>query len=149
MDVHYIIGSHTGKRILDLYEQIATQYSITNKVNFIITDNASNMKAAFSTRFPISTHNIPDDPTDNDDLWSGETEDDSAACIDGERLSCFAHTLQLSVGDGLRETKSISLAMSKGVKLAGTLHKSTIYKVSAYYKDWPAASTLCHFLIAD
>ena len=138
----FFLGSHTGSRIYDLYDQVLTQYKISNKVSFIVTDNASNMKAAFKTRFPseenTSSTDLADDPTDNEDLWSRETEDDSVSAIDTDRIGCFAHTLQLSVGDGLRETKAISSAMSKSTKLASTLHRSTTYKVCGIIINcWP------------
>ena len=93
------------------------------------------MKAAFNAQFPaddnevVSTTSAEEDPTYNEDLWSRETSDQSASFIESERISCFAHTLQLSIGDGLVETKAISVAMSKGVKVTSSLHRSTKYKV--------------------
>lgn len=43
------------------------------------------------------------------------------------RLQCFAHTLQL-VGDGLKETKLVSAALSKASRLSSLLHTSTTFK---------------------
>ena len=100
-----------------------------------MTDNAANMKAAFTTQFPREAAggdngSISEEPTENEDLWTGNTHDESASSIENERISCFAHTLQFTVGDGLRETKAMSLALSKGTKLTSHLHRSTVYKVS-------------------
>lgn len=106
-------------------------YQISDKVSYIVTDNAANMKKAFRASFPLeqqSTDDIEDD-TDSDDLWN---HDDSADVVDyeRERLSCFAHSLQLTVADGLKETKAVSGALSKAVSISSILHRSTSYKVS-------------------
>lgn len=45
-----------------------------------------------------------------------------------QRLSCFAHSLQLVIGDGLKEAKFISLAIAKASKLTSLLHSSTSFK---------------------
>ncbi|XP_030264667.1 zinc finger BED domain-containing protein 4-like [Sparus aurata] len=45
-----------------------------------------------------------------------------------QRLQCFAHTLQLVVGDGLKETKVVSPSLSKLSKLSSLLHTSTTFK---------------------
>ncbi|XP_050923036.1 zinc finger BED domain-containing protein 4-like [Lates calcarifer] len=45
-----------------------------------------------------------------------------------QRLQCFAHTLQLVVGDSLKETKVVSPSLSKLSKLSSLLHTSTTFK---------------------
>ncbi|XP_061880235.1 zinc finger BED domain-containing protein 4-like [Entelurus aequoreus] len=45
-----------------------------------------------------------------------------------KRLQCFAHTLELVVGDGLKETKVVSPSLSKLSKLSSLLHTSTTFK---------------------
>lgn len=110
-----------------------TYYNISDKVSYIVTDNAANMKKAFRASFPVELEqpNTDDteDETDEDDLWNHE---DSADDLDTgrERLSCFAHSLQLTVADGLKETRSVSGALSKAVSISNILHRSTSYKVS-------------------
>ncbi|XP_042571411.1 uncharacterized protein LOC122135602 [Cyprinus carpio] len=57
----------------------------------------------------------------------------------------FAHSLQLVVGDRLKEVKCLSQAMSKVSKLATLLHSSTIFKdkfeaVFGYGKSIPVAT---------
>ncbi|MGH0142010.1 UNVERIFIED_CONTAM: hypothetical protein FKN15_074964 [Acipenser sinensis] len=44
------------------------------------------------------------------------------------RLSCFAHTLQLCVGDGLKQCKGVRSAMSKATRVTVLLHSSTVFK---------------------
>lgn len=115
-------GSHTGGRIYDKFEEVLDLYEINGKVSFIITDNASNMKAAF----PLERD---DDQEETEEFWI-PNEDTSIDLIRAERISCFAHSLQLVVGDGLKETRAISHAISKAAKVSNLLHRSTSYKVS-------------------
>ena len=42
-----------------------------------------------------------------------------------KRLSCFAHSLQLAIRDGLKDTSYIFKSLSKCVILARKSHKST------------------------
>ncbi len=72
---------------------------------------------------------------DNDLSLSGEwilidwceTDTDSSNKDDevAMRLSCFAHSLQLAIRDGLRNTPYLSKSLSKCIKLARRSHKST------------------------
>jgi hypothetical protein len=50
---------------------------------------------------------------------SGNKDDEVAM-----RLSCFAHSLQLAIRDGLRDTPYLSKSLSKCIKLARRSHKS-------------------------
>ena len=47
-----------------------------------------------------------------------------------QRLSCFAHSLQLAIGDGLKETSNSGIGgvILKARKLSKLLHKSIILK---------------------
>ena len=127
-----LVGSHTGTRIYDKYEEVMTTYDIGDKVSYIITDNASNMRAAFSVKFPSeSSADSSEAGTGNEDLFEDNT-DESVELIDTERLACFAHSLQLAIGDGMKETKSVSAALSKSVAVSNILHRSTLYKVCEY-----------------
>ena len=105
-------------------------YDLSDKISYIVTDNASNMKAAFAVSFPTSEQDAEVlEPPENEDLWN-ECTDTSVTRIETTRVSCFAHTLQLTVGDGLKESKAISGALSRAVSVSSTIHKSTSYKVS-------------------
>lgn len=44
----HIVGSHTGKRLAELLVEICEDYCITEKVGFLSSDNASNMKTCVS-----------------------------------------------------------------------------------------------------
>ena len=46
------IGRHTGERISQQFNKVLEDYKIKQKVDFVITDNASNMKKAFTVAFP-------------------------------------------------------------------------------------------------
>lgn len=45
-------GSHTGQRIADLFDEVCVKRGILNKLDYIVTENASNMKKAFNVCFP-------------------------------------------------------------------------------------------------
>lgn len=125
-----LIGSHTGERIYDKFNDVLTSYAIGGKVTYIVTDNASNMKAAFNVRMPgVDDHETDVVEGDDEDLWC-DNQDTSVELIKEERISCFAHTLQLVVRDGLKEAQSINSALAKATKLSTFLHKSGSYKVS-------------------
>ena len=127
------VGSHTAERISQQFNKIMEDYKIKPKLDFVITDNASNMKKAFTVSFPSSFGSEDENADeaesqtelsldtsidlDDDTVWSSlddlEQEDlDSnlSNASKGGRLPCFAHTLQLCIGDGLNETKGIIIA---------------------------------------
>lgn len=45
-------GSHTAERICDQFEAICDEYNIKAKLDYIIRDNAANMRKAFTVCFP-------------------------------------------------------------------------------------------------
>ncbi|KAK1886685.1 Zinc finger BED domain containing protein 4 [Dissostichus eleginoides] len=55
-------GSHTAERICEQFEAVCDEYSITNKIDYIISDNAANMRKAFTVCFP----------TEQDDVFDAE-----------------------------------------------------------------------------
>lgn len=67
------------------------------------------MKKAFSTCFPGQGDG--EDDLDDSDIWNDliveeqEMVEKSFSTKSQTRLQCFAHTLQLVIGDGLKETK--------------------------------------------
>lgn len=66
------------------------------RIQFIITDNASNMKKAFKV---VIAEDLSDDSEDEEDMV-GETLDKNCPLGSRQRLSCFSYSLQLVVGDG-------------------------------------------------
>lgn len=143
-------GSHTGQRISDVFEEVVSdRYNIVNILEYIITDNASNMRKAFSVCFPAAmeqnfssngdelaaTVYNDADCLDDPDLWNdldlgSQSLFDDAVDQGGKkkRLQCFTHSLQLTVGDGLRHTAAINLALSKCSKICTQLHSSCLVK---------------------
>jgi len=135
-------GSHTGSKIASEIENVIEKKKLTGKIVYIITDNASNMKKACEI---ISLHQ--QDATGNDDEEAEDStntddyviDDDSlfedldqvdhltisqtldAQCVG--RLSCFAHTLQLALKDGLDKCVSIRPLTGKCTKLSSLCHQ--------------------------
>jgi hypothetical protein len=116
-------GSHTGSKIADLVDSVLSEYNLQSKVEFVVTDNASNMKKAFTllSSFHSDDRNdddmdIPADDSelvDDDTMWedlddheadlilSAQGNEDSSEVRTLERNPCFGHTLQLVVKDGV------------------------------------------------
>lgn len=134
-------GSHTAENIkTHFYETVLTEYDIRQKISYVISDNAANMKKAFTITFHDQPDNlaIPAVDVDDPDLWADH--DDVAANLEGMcRLSCFAHSLQLVIGDGIKDTKSINCALAKASKLSSTLHTSSTFK-DLFEKEFGQAS---------
>lgn len=84
-------------------------FGIASKVRYLITDNASNMRKAFTVQ--MIQEEVPeevDEELDDNELWEDHVEIDRAVAELSRgrvRLSCFAHTLQLAIGDGLKVSK--------------------------------------------
>ena len=92
--------AHTGTNIHAAYETLMEQYEVS--VNYIITDNASNMIKAF--KFGVDEHGNEDDELYDDVDDDAEAVEAGLADIPATRLSCYAHTLQLSIHDGLKKS---------------------------------------------
>ncbi|KAI4794639.1 hypothetical protein KUCAC02_031938 [Chaenocephalus aceratus] len=128
-------GSHTAERICEQVEAVCGEYSIKNKIDYIISDNAANMRKAFTVCFPTDQEDEDvdeEDDLDDPELWHDLSLEDQetvdAALAKEQRLQCFAHTLQLVVGDGLKETKGTTSSLAKLSKLSSLLHTSTTFK---------------------
>ena len=109
-------------------------------MKYIVTDNAVNMRSAFLTAFPVETSEQPDSECDllhenqnMEDFLSLNTEietevQESLDICSKIRLSCFAHSLRLVVGDGPIEALALSKPIAKASLLFSLLHKSTVFK---------------------
>lgn len=113
------------------------------------------MKKAFRVRFPQEKEEqgtrlqdtdevemcskepeVTAEDIDDETLWEDLEEEDEEAVFDiininsKKRLSCFAHSLQLVIGDGLKETRGtgIESVILKACKLSALLHWGTIFK---------------------
>ena len=130
-------GRHTAENIYSSYENIVQQFEIEKKVKYIVSDNASNMIKAFSLPgFEESTTGDAlldsDNETDNeddDDTTTGSTTDPSTIDEDvfeylPEHQSCFAHTLQLVVKDGMKDIGSLHKVINKASSIVSHIKKS-------------------------
>ena len=101
---------HTGENIRELVESILDEWEIPpSKISATLTDNGSNMIAAFRPQIIESDDDVEDES--DRDMESGEDADLSSLVQEFEekeqdhevafyglnRVSCFAHTLQLVV----------------------------------------------------
>ena len=66
------VGSHTAVRVAGEISKVFREYSIENKVHYAVTDNASNMKAAFNVSFNLSDDTSSDDVNSEDTLNRSE-----------------------------------------------------------------------------
>ena len=140
---------HSGENIARAVENCICEAGLIGKVHFIVCDNASNMRKAFSFIFAPG-------PRGNLESWLGaETNqsdqlavEDSDAVIDdatlyedvpdldcdalnaGERIPCFAHSLQLVIRDGLQKVAVSRTAVAKCAKLANMTHQSVKFRAS-------------------
>ncbi|KAG8006702.1 hypothetical protein GBF38_022671 [Nibea albiflora] len=126
-------GPHTGERIAEAFDSLCEEYDIRRKLDFIICDNAANMKQAFSVCFPKDQYDevTDDDNLDDAELWEDLSRDEwetvdrtiNRGCP--KRQQCFAHTLQLTVGDGLKDARIMNSSFAKLSKLSSLLHTSS------------------------
>ena len=77
LEIKYAPSPHTADVVAELLYECISSWDLNGRVTAIITDNGSNMKAAF----PILTQ--------------------KNQCENIQRLPCAAHTLQLAIGKGL------------------------------------------------
>lgn len=127
---------HTGENIRELVQSILDEWEIPpSKVSATLTDNGSNMVAAFRPQI------IENDDDGEDDMESAEDadlpslveefeekeEDHEIAFYGLNRVSCFAHTLQLVVQkfDGITEFKSVLKRAHTLVRKFNTSAKAT------------------------
>ena len=128
-------GIHTAENVLTNYEDIITQFNLQGKVGYIITDNAANMLKAF-VKLPGA------ELERGDDSESDEDEDqDFYIPVDSlekfyhipQHISCFIHTLQLVVQDGLKDIGSVSPIISKASKMVSFVRHSC--KASSLFEN--------------
>ena len=134
-------GSHTGDRIAAELESILDLYDIKHKIDYVLTDNAANMKKAMTIAL-YSMENCAEgaasaydeDAIDNPDIWQDVDDTNQSEILEmvnahcrKERLSCFDHTLHVVVGDGLKHTKCVSSALAKCCKISSLVHTSSLF----------------------
>ena len=134
-------GKHTGDNVVVEFEDIVCAYVIYTKIVAVVTDNTSNMKKGFSNlqeHFPGFEDVLDAEESGNeseDDMEIEEELDKEENYVD-ERLhnneltikhiSCFAHTLQLCVSDGIKGCRRLQNLLVKAGKIVAHVRKSTI-----------------------
>ena len=132
-------GRHSGENIAMLFESCVEEYLIKNKILFVITDNASNMRKAFQASFPreepCGAEAEDSIMCEEDEVWEDLMPEDQQLVDDTlddhctmQRLSCFTHSLQLVIKDGLEEAHGLSSTLGKVSRTATLLHTSTTFK---------------------
>ena len=129
---HRFSGRHTACNIFEIFQEIIASFEINNKISSIITDNAYNMVNAFSN-FSLPGFVCQQEEFDNSDIEDDgfiepnfHFEDDVLALLPPIRNSCFAHTLQLVVKDGLSNADMFTKVISKVSTIISYVHKSCI-----------------------
>lgn len=71
-------GSHTAERICKQFEAACDEFDIKDKVDYIISDNAANMRKAFTVCFPTEHEEevYDTDNIDDPELWNELTLED-------------------------------------------------------------------------
>ena len=103
-------GTHSGQRIAEAMASVVSDSGIQNRIRWVVTYNASNMKKAMSVWFDISEEN----PVDDDREYIDDTDDiDGVVTSIATRIPCFAHSLQLVVHEGLSALNVMRPALAK------------------------------------
>ena len=125
-------GKHTADSIYEQYQETVNSYEIASKILSIVTDNASNMIRAFE--------GIPGfEGTSQDSMSSSDSDCDSDSEEPYQDIDhslyvqlptqwnpCFAHTVQLAVQDGLKNTgPQLNKVLAKAAKIVSFARKST------------------------
>lgn len=135
---HRLPSSHTADNIHTIVEEILSEWEIpATKISAILTDNGSNIVAAFCERF-VEEEECEDESDDSSS--EPEESDVSVEVSDFERheiehevaFSCFSHTLQLVVRqfDGIERFKDLLKRTHSLIKKVNSSTKTTEKLVS-------------------
>ena len=148
LDFVRIRGSHTAENIRNWTKDMLEKLGITHKIYRVITDNASNMIKAYQFGLVVDDEDQQDqedssrseeysfdtNTTEKSSFDIGWTLTDLTSDMNEElvemgqangRLSCFAHSLQLVIRDGLKSVPYLSKTLAKCKELSKKSHKST------------------------
>ena len=121
-----VTGKHTAENITLWYDEITSDFNIVDKVQHIVTDNASNVRKAFLALPGYEENEESDNEDDDDDAEEYEAVKITSDDLTTEHHGCFAHMLQLIVKDGLKKAGQIDMVIKKCSKLVKYLLKSTL-----------------------
>ena len=144
-------GRHTAEAIFELFHGIMTEFNIHDKVVRVVSDNASNMRKAFTLSLAVTSHeavttvggagkdhapNTQEVDSDDEVLTSDmlELEETLDVAVAGmftgvgaryKRMGCYNHALHNTVRDGLEAAgKRMEKALGKIQYFASFAHKS-------------------------
>ena len=141
-------GRHTAEAIFDLFHGIMTEFNLQDKIVRVISDNASNMRKAFSLSLTVHTQEaaalseeekmseVPDVESDDEspsaEMLAVEESLDNAvghmfAGVGARytRMGCYNHALHNTVRDGLDGAgKRMEKALAKIQYFSSFAHKS-------------------------
>ena len=72
LDCRHFTGRHSGEKIASAFEEVAEEHGIYQKISYVITDNATNMKCTFKVHMPQQTADdseSEEDNLDDEQLW--------------------------------------------------------------------------------
>ena len=127
-----VVGWHTAGNLMLWYDEIDSDFCVSKKVKHVITDSAANIKKAF-TALPGYEDDIGNNGEPEEEVE--ESEEDNAIIGPDQSLfdenllehhSCFAHSIQLVVKDGVAKAGQIGNVIKKCSKLVSFVRKSTI-----------------------
>ena len=111
-----LFGSHNAENIFAEYEDVIDEFDIELEVFKVVTDSASNMKKAFQVSLPEFALDSEEEDEDDgaadieESLESSEISEDIFDTVP-ERISCFAHTLQLSINNSINPLRAATAFM--------------------------------------
>nr|XP_061840893.1 zinc finger BED domain-containing protein 4-like isoform X2 [Nerophis lumbriciformis] len=158
-------GSHTAERICDKFEAICDEYNIKAKLDYIISDNAANMRKAFTVCFPSEQEDDDDgDHLDDPELWCDLTVEDQQTL---SKLSSLLHTsttfkdmfdaefgeqkgipaaVNTRWNSTLRQVKAVLLCNQVPVRLCAVLEKAGHRELSFTAQEWNLLKELVDIL---
>ena len=128
-------GRHTSHNAFLNFQKAIKKFNFNWKLNFIISDNASNMVAAFSLpefenlephlRSTVQGSEVENNKEDDDEDVLVSQQGDCYSVYDylPTHERCFAHSLQLVIKHGLEVNASISSILRKIKKLVSHIRK--------------------------
>ena len=118
---------HTWENIRCQYEAITTSFNIHDKVRSVNADNAANMLKAITLRdFPPDDDEKDDEDIEEDEFQPVQVPEISYKTSKTEHHTCFAHTLQLIVVDGVMQAEHIDYVLGKISKLVSHVWHLTL-----------------------
>ena len=119
-------GRHTSMNIATAFEEIVAKYEIQRKVKKVVSDDASSMICAFRTSL-VQLRKEEEPQREETDIVDADQDVDLLLLHLPQRESCFAHTLQLCVLDGLKMTSpELKEVIKKMTSIVSSVKRLTV-----------------------